>query len=74
MGYIFVVVVVIILIIPLTFNEEIQKDKIPRRNYQLDQYIKILTNHLDKSFYLFKKPFEIPKNIEYDYYNSISYR
>lgn len=74
MGYIFVVVVVIILIIPLTFTEEMQKNIVPRKNVELDQYIKILTNHLDKNFYLFKKPFEIPKNIEYEYYNSISYR
>ena len=74
MGYIFVVGVVIILIIPLTFTEEMQKNIVPRKNVELDQYIKILTNHLDKNFYLFKKPFEIPKNIEYEYYNSISYR
>ena len=47
---------------------------VPRKNVELDPYIKILTNHLDKNFYLFKKPFEIPKNIEYEYYNSISYR
>ena len=54
MGYIFVVVVVIILIIPLTFTEEMQKNIVPRKNVELDQYIKILTNHLDKNFYLFK--------------------
>ena len=74
MGYIFVVVLVIVLIIPLTFTEEIQKEKIPKKNIELDRYIKVLTTCLDNNFYLFKKQFEIPQSIEYDYYNSISYR
>lgn len=74
MEYVLVVIIVLILIIPLTLKEESIKEKIPKYDYQLNQYIEILTNKLDNSFYLFKKPFEIPEKLEQNYWASISYR